>query len=255
MKNIMIPDDFDPVPFYYVYRRKRNEKWILDDTIEYYSLFVILDGDVHIEVNGKPFDLKGGDALLSPPGARRVAETKNGFKQCDIDFYAPPIEGFTEGIKIHREKFAVLCDYIDKINYIRLSEEKQCSARIKGYMLILLSEIFGNAGEKENPKAEKIKKYLTANFTHNVKMEAVAEYVGLSEAYCGTIFKKETGYTISEYVYKLRILAAVEYMKDDETVSMEEISYNLGFCDVYHFCKVFKKIMGITPGEYRKGLA
>lgn len=59
---------------------------------------------------------------------------------------------------------------------------------------------------------------------------------------------------MSEYIYKLRILAAIEYLKDDETVTIEEISYNLGFCDVYHFGKVFKKNMGISPGQYRKGL-
>ncbi|MBR5536024.1 MAG: AraC family transcriptional regulator [Clostridia bacterium] len=254
MNSITISPSFNPQPFYYVYRRYRNENWTIGDSIPYYSLFMLLEGTADITINGTSYHLEAGEGILTPPYSVRYATTKTGFKQNDIDFYAEKLPFLDSAVKISGEKFSIINKHIDKINYLRLSLPPLHETAIKGHMLIIISEILSCNKSKTDITAEKIRKYIIQNYAQSINMQQIAEFTGLSKAYCGTIFKRHTGYSISEYICKLRIDSAIEQFDEEPPSSIEEISYNLGFCDVYHFIKVFKKVTGITPGQYKKSL-
>ncbi|MGH2648219.1 MAG: helix-turn-helix transcriptional regulator, partial [Ginsengibacter sp.] len=57
-----------------------------------------------------------------------------------------------------------------------------------------------------------------------------------------------------EYIRKLRIDKALEYMLRREEMSLTEISYDCGFADQSHFIRTFKNNMGVTPFNFRKYL-
>ena len=68
---------------------------------------------------------------------------------------------------------------------------------------------------------------------------------------CYTIFHKETEITFSEYLTACRINRAKELLlQTDEKV--KEIGRQAGYRDNRHFCKMFKRVTGMTPQEYRK---
>ena len=77
-----------------------------------------------------------------------------------------------------------------------------------------------------------------------------ADKLCLSSNYFGDMFKKETGKSPQEYIQEKVIELAKERISDTaDTVS--QIAYSLGFQYPQHFCRLFKKLVGYTPSEYR----
>jgi two-component system response regulator YesN len=74
----------------------------------------------------------------------------------------------------------------------------------------------------------------------------------LSQAYLCSYFKKETQYTINQYITNIRIEQA-KYLLSYTNDKIYDIALKIGFCDTNYFSALFKKQVGITPLEYRKG--
>ena len=81
----------------------------------------------------------------------------------------------------------------------------------------------------------------------------LARYVNRSENYLSRIFKAETGINVINYVNTRKIQRAKELLADP-AISITEISLSLGFDEPSYFNKIFNKICGINPSDYRKTL-
>lgn len=79
-----------------------------------------------------------------------------------------------------------------------------------------------------------------------------AEKVFLSPNYFGDLISKQTGKTVSEYIQQKLIGRAKELMLSTSK-SMGEIAYDLGFQYPQHMSRMFKRVVGCTPNEYRAG--
>lgn len=93
-----------------------------------------------------------------------------------------------------------------------------------------------------------------------IKQHYYEEYFGLSEAannvgmnkqYLSSLFKKETGQGFSDYLNRIRISKACELL-ENTTMKSYEISQVVGFQDESYFSRVFKKVIGVRPNEYRR---
>lgn len=87
----------------------------------------------------------------------------------------------------------------------------------------------------------------------NVGLPAVAyfaEELNLSANYFGDLIKKETGKTAQEYIQSKVIEIAKERIFD-QSKSLSEIAYALGFKYPQHFTRLFKQRVGVAPKEYR----
>lgn len=93
--------------------------------------------------------------------------------------------------------------------------------------------------------------YIHENFKKNFSGQELSDICALSLSYLRTKFLKQTGYTILAYRDNLRISAAKE-MLESGYFSVSEIAIDLGYCDVYHFSKAFKKQAGMSPTAYIK---
>jgi two-component system response regulator YesN len=79
-----------------------------------------------------------------------------------------------------------------------------------------------------------------------------ARHVNLSQSYFSTVFKKELGISFSDYVIQMRIDKAKEmFIANDCKISY--VANALGFNDPSYFSRVFKKVTGQTPSEFRMG--
>lgn len=65
------------------------------------------------------------------------------------------------------------------------------------------------------------------------------------------MFKKETEMNFSDYLKKIRIDNAKNMLLDTEQ-TVEDISYAVGYSDIKYFSRLFKKLTGLTPTEFRK---
>ena len=73
----------------------------------------------------------------------------------------------------------------------------------------------------------------------------------LNPVYCGALFSQETGQTILQYTNRLRITKAKELLHFTND-SVSEIAAEVGIEDLYYFSRLFKKLVGMSPSEYRK---
>lgn len=95
------------------------------------------------------------------------------------------------------------------------------------------------------------KEYIEQNMGFHLTLESVADHVNFSPAYFSKFFKNEEGLNFIDYVNKVRIEEAKRLL--DQNVKTADICDKIGFADVKHFYKTFKKWEGITPGQYKKG--
>ncbi len=85
----------------------------------------------------------------------------------------------------------------------------------------------------------------------DISLLKVAGVVGLNKEYFSSLFKKNTGMGFSEYVNKIRMNKACELLKTT-TLRTYEVAQRVGVQDESYFSRVFKKIVGMRPNDYRK---
>ena len=98
-----------------------------------------------------------------------------------------------------------------------------------------------------------IRKVLTQidyDLTADLGLKNLANQLNVNPSYLSTLFKKETGSTLTEYVNQKRIEHAV-FLLNSSSLQIQMIAQYSGIPDVNYFTKTFKKIIGITPKEYR----
>jgi AraC-like DNA-binding protein len=130
------------------------------------------------------------------------------------------------------------------------------TAETNGLLLILLAEFLRNAKSKKLSDDERIRnviKFVRQNLDKNLSTRDLAKECFLSEDHFGRIFKKEMRCLPSDYVKKVKIEAA-EVMLALHNTSIKDIAYSLAFDNPSYFNKVFKRVTGMTPSEYRKKL-
>lgn len=98
-----------------------------------------------------------------------------------------------------------------------------------------------------------LRNYFDSDLPQSIGLPTVqycADKVCLSPNYFGDLIKKETGKSAQEYI-QLAVMEKVKerLMESDKTIS--EIAYNLGFNYPHHLNRMFKKVVGMTPNEYR----
>ena len=89
------------------------------------------------------------------------------------------------------------------------------------------------------------------DLTADLSLKVQAEYLNVNPSYLSTLFKKETGMTLTEYINRKRIENALLLLNSTD-MQIQMIAQYCGITDVNYFTKTFKKIVGKTPKEYRE---
>lgn len=100
-------------------------------------------------------------------------------------------------------------------------------------------------------KIKMIIKHIEQHFEEELTLNDLAYKYALSPNYFSTVFKKETGKTVVNFITEVRIKNACRLLVETKD-SVVEISNKVGYEDSQYFFRVFKKITGKTPLEYRK---
>ena len=98
--------------------------------------------------------------------------------------------------------------------------------------------------------AEKIRRYIRKNYMKDISMQDAARMMNYSDAYFCKLFKQCFDQNFTAYLARFRINEARRLLQD-KNASVREVSMLVGYYDANYFAKVFKRIAGMNPSEYR----
>lgn len=96
----------------------------------------------------------------------------------------------------------------------------------------------------------KLIKYVNENYRSEISLTGAAQVLNMNSNYISQLFKKETGITFVHYITQKRLEDAKELLTTTKK-PLTDIALEVGFNDTFHFIKTFKKVIGMTPGQYR----
>lgn len=132
------------------------------------------------------------------------------------------IRSFNEGVTLQREMIYKYCKLVKKHS-------------MKNYSLLV----------------QKVITLIDSDLTADLSLHRQAELLNVNASYLSSLFKKETGSTLTEFVSKKRIEHAA-FLLTSTSLQVQTIAQHCGIYDVNYFTKTFKKITGKTPKEYRE---
>ncbi len=105
---------------------------------------------------------------------------------------------------------------------------------------------------RRNPLVFQIKEYLHHNYANpTLSVPDISRYVNLSPSYICTLFKSETGQTLNQYLTDYRIKMSKQFLSDPR-YKIADISSKVGYSDGNYYSKTFRRLVGLSPSEYRE---
>lgn len=141
-----------------------------------------------------------------------------------IDYY--------DSNKSHLSQLKLTAFLLDALSSLRQPGKKQGRARTAG-------------------QAERALRFIEYNYMHGISARDIALQLNMDRTHFFRIFKAKTGISPEKYIINFRVSKACEILKKG-TCSIGETAALVGINDVYYFSKLFKKITGQSPTEYRK---
>ncbi|RFB17436.1 response regulator [Bacillus sp. HNG] len=145
----------------------------------------------------------------------------------------------------------------DELNKTFKENVSYCSSvdELFTFMSNLMGEFLDIVIEDEKQKETKpiriAKQYIQQNYMHQISLEEISHIVGFNSAYFSTLFKKISGSNFVDYCVQIRMNKAKELLRETN-LSIAVICEQVGYNDLKHFTKTFKKKIGLKPNEFRK---
>gem|GEM_PF-2851078 len=105
--------------------------------------------------------------------------------------------------------------------------------------------------EISDVRIKKVISYMQSNYSSDVSLDRMADYVSLSPTYLSGIFKKETGKNVLQYLEDIRITKSLSLLSRGD-LSISEIANMVGYRTPHYFAQIFKRVTGISPSMYKK---
>lgn len=143
-----------------------------------------------------------------------------------------------------------------------ISTEKGFYSVMKFFILLYelsLSEDVRMLSKNESPEytetdyqMKKILDYISKNISNQITIDELAQYMGMSLSTLSRFLKKNTNHSFTDFLQEYRINSVVRELNSNEKECIMDIASRFGFVSQSYFYKVFKKLKGVTPQEYRE---
>ena len=254
----------------FIIERCVREAWSIFKSIhqhDCYELYYLEDGEIVYYIDDGVYPARKGDFVLIPPGKSHKTLPRRSLAHTRILIYLA-----SEFLQETAKEYPALYDAFDHV--LITTGSRQTAQRLlegllkedageKNPVMIraMLTELLVNLerwsrlepvpGAEKNGKVQEIATYLDKHFKEDLSLETLAERFYMNPTYLSRIFRRGTGMTYSEYLTRCRIREAVFLLNHTEKKIME-IATETGFHSDNHFCKIFRKHMGVSPKQFRK---
>lgn len=116
-----------------------------------------------------------------------------------------------------------------------------------------LDDVLVEVSQKKSEKVSQALEYIKEHYTENMlSLNTVSNALYINASYLSSIFKKEVGLPMVEFINQTRLAKAKEILDEDSKRSINEIAMAVGYSNEYYFMRCFKKHFGISPKTYVK---
>ncbi|MCD7739467.1 MAG: AraC family transcriptional regulator [Lachnospiraceae bacterium] len=231
-----------------------------------YLFFIVLEGTGELTYNGTLYQLSAGDCVF--------INCKNAYSQSSSEdlwtlkwchFYGSNLAGIYNKY-VERGGYPVFPAQNPR-TYERLLDELYTCAdsdaytrdmriydKLSSLTALLMEESWHQdvkTGASSRRNVLEIKDYIDANYREKLTLEGLAGLFFINKHYLARCFKEQCGTSVAAYIQQVRITRAKSLLRFSED-TIEKIGEECGIPDANYFARVFKKVEGITPGEYRK---
>ena len=240
------------------------------EKLQSYLCFMVEDGEGELVYEGKKYELKTGDVVFID--CQKAYSHSTGLnpnaglwslRWCH--FYGPSMPAvyakYCErgGLPVIRgSDMAQYSTIISDIYTLASSSDYIRDMRINGKLndlLTLLMESSWHRGNSSNaPKKMDIslvKSFLDEHYKEKLSLESVASHFFIDKHYLARLFKEQYGVTLVTYLQQVRITHAKRMLRFTDK-SIEEIGLECGIGELNYFSRVFKKLEGVSPSEFRR---
>lgn len=227
-------------------------------------LIYCTEGQAFLNVRGQPLTVGAGDLVLLPAGAshRYTADPDNPWTIHWVHYTGPLAEefrsymGFSDSLHIRHlgRQPRLLVDFNGLLSVRQTGFRARGLVHASNRLRQLLAAIPISADETRHglqSGLDSIHNYMREHLDERISLEQLADLAGLSPAHFATRYREQTGTSPVQHFLHLKIERACQ-MLDSTTLSFAEISRRLGYDDSYYFSRLFKKIMGQSPRDYRE---
>ncbi|RKP53015.1 response regulator [Cohnella endophytica] len=102
-----------------------------------------------------------------------------------------------------------------------------------------------------SPVVQKVKAYIGEHLNEELSREQLASVAFVNPAYLSRLFRKETGMVLTDYILQEKMASAAELLSTTDR-SISEIADGLNYGNFSYFARLFRKVHGVTPHDYRK---
>ena len=231
---------------------------------DHYLIHYIISGKGYYKVNNRTYTLVAGDTFLVYPNTEVLYYADEnepweyawvGFtgsdaslilQATDFSVQSPVIHQTALGDRIHRQLLHI---------YDARGNEFEHAVEMTGRLYTMLAMFMHGASKtsEHNTSANYVQKgieYISANYSYNITVEDIADYVGLSRSHLFRSFENILGQSPKEYLTDFRMRQAC-YLLEHSSLSITAIANSIGFDNSLYFSKTFHKFKGMAPKEYR----
>ncbi len=105
--------------------------------------------------------------------------------------------------------------------------------------------------EYGNQYVDRAVRYINRNYSQRIRVEALAEILGIDRMYLRNLFAQYVGMSTMDYIMNVRMTRAKELLSVSD-ISVSNVALSVGYADVLCFSKAFRKFTGVSPTEYRE---
>lgn len=234
----------------------------------HYLIHFIREGKGIYQRSNQVYHLSRGDAFLILPGetTKYIADSKEPWAYTWIAFDGTQAEallnccGLLTGSPVYHSP-----DESARIRLIALTDQfHQCFQdetknvlELTGNFYLLFSCLIPSQPENEFSHSsqkqyfQQAVSYLQNNFSYPVRIQQLARQIGVSRSYLYKIFLACSGKSVQQYLQDLRLKEACRLLADTSQ-EVTDIAYSCGFPDSPAFCRIFRRVYGETPLNFRQ---
>lgn len=236
---------------------------------DHYLIHYIIEGTGRFEVNGVTYTLGKGQGFLICPGVVTFYQADHatpwhycwvGFSGLHADAYLK-LGGLTANSPLFRyDKDDAFHSYLLNMISSKHSDRGR-DLQLNGLLYLMLSLIIANTphsgvserGAKENRiemYVNQVIDFIELHYYEKFTISDIAHHVGLNRSYLCSLFKDRTSSSMQDFLIRYRMNKACELMAKPD-LSIGDISRSVGYEDPLLFSKIFKKVHGVSPKQYR----